>query len=416
VNRGTTAEPIPGQPLPYTRLYYLTTNGALSLRHQWDGSTLRSRYFWWDGADRLRKVTTANDPNSTAVFTAKYNSDGLRVNKTEDRSGSTVNHDFTWSPFGLLHDSHETTFYTPGFGHRANGVDRYYQSDWLGSTRYVTDSSGTAVAGLFFDAFGNRAASDPVGAHPTDLMYAGGWGYQTEWSSATEAGLGLQYLHHRYYDPALSRFISPDPIGIAGGLNLYGYSGNNPVTQVDPHGLEFTDLEGQGMILHYMFGRGEALNLPNLGTYMMKSDVLAGHVAARLGDGIREMYGMSIGSSQWFSFVDSVKINTNDGWFENRDGYTLLNGSESSVGGFQLLFEVTRKARNEYEFVGECVWNDIMDPNPKHKSDSFWAGVANFFSMGQATEYLIRIPWTFRARYGPGVPAEEMGWPFQPVQ
>jgi hypothetical protein len=35
------------------------------------------------------------------------------VKKSDVRSGSTVNHDYTWSPFGLLHDSHAETFYTP---------------------------------------------------------------------------------------------------------------------------------------------------------------------------------------------------------------------------------------------------------------------------------------------------------------
>jgi len=44
-------------------------------------------------------------------------------------------------------------------------------------------------------------------------------------------------MRQRYYDPQLGRWLSADPIGFAGGLNLYTYVGNNPVTRVDPSGL-----------------------------------------------------------------------------------------------------------------------------------------------------------------------------------
>ncbi len=42
---------------------------------------------------------------------------------------------------------------------------------------------------------------------------------------------------HRYYDPETGRYISADPIGLAGGINLYGYTGNDPVNWIDPWGL-----------------------------------------------------------------------------------------------------------------------------------------------------------------------------------
>ena len=49
---------------------------------------------------------------------------------------------------------------------------------------------------------------------------------------------GLYHLGARYYDPQLGRFLSEDPIGIAGGLNLYAYAGNDPVNRRDPSGLD----------------------------------------------------------------------------------------------------------------------------------------------------------------------------------
>jgi RHS repeat-associated protein len=49
--------------------------------------------------------------------------------------------------------------------------------------------------------------------------------------------LGLYYFRNRFYDPKISRFIAPDPLGLAGGFNEYDFSRNNPLKFVDPLGL-----------------------------------------------------------------------------------------------------------------------------------------------------------------------------------
>ena len=46
----------------------------------------------------------------------------------------------------------------------------------------------------------------------------------------------LHYNHFRYYDPETAQYISPDPIGLAGGDRPYGYV-HNPISWVDPLGL-----------------------------------------------------------------------------------------------------------------------------------------------------------------------------------
>jgi RHS repeat-associated protein len=54
-----------------------------------------------------------------------------------------------------------------------------------------------------------------------------------EWDPET----GLYYYRARYLDPKVGRFISEDPIGLAGGVNSYSYVAANPVNAVDPAGL-----------------------------------------------------------------------------------------------------------------------------------------------------------------------------------
>jgi len=56
----------------------------------------------------------------------------------------------------------------------------------------------------------------------------------TEYDQSTK----LYHMGARYYDPELGRFLSEDPIGIAGGLNLYAYAGNDPINRTDRSGLD----------------------------------------------------------------------------------------------------------------------------------------------------------------------------------
>jgi RHS repeat-associated protein len=58
---------------------------------------------------------------------------------------------------------------------------------------------------------------------------------------------GLSYRRNRYYDPSTARFTQEDPIGIAGGLNVYGFAGGDPVNYSDPYGLCPEIVAGMGM-------------------------------------------------------------------------------------------------------------------------------------------------------------------------
>jgi RHS repeat-associated protein len=55
--------------------------------------------------------------------------------------------------------------------------------------------------------------------------------------TAQQDASGLMYRRNRYYDPEAGQFTQQDPIGIAGGLNLYGYANGDPINFSDPFGL-----------------------------------------------------------------------------------------------------------------------------------------------------------------------------------
>jgi len=115
------------------------------------------------------------------------------------------------------------------------GGPLFYQSDGLGSITALTDATGAVVERYRYSAFGRLEVLDanfqPVTINQprTPYTYAG-----REW----EPEAALYFNRARFYDPSLGRFISRDPIGEAGGLNLYGYVFNNPVNLNDPLGLE----------------------------------------------------------------------------------------------------------------------------------------------------------------------------------
>ena len=64
---------------------------------------------------------------------------------------------------------------------------------------------------------------------------SGNLGFQSKYYDQES---GLNYYYHRYYNPQIGRFINEDPIGLTGGLNMYGFVDNNSLNYDDPFGLD----------------------------------------------------------------------------------------------------------------------------------------------------------------------------------
>ena len=107
------------------------------------------------------------------------------------------------------------------------GESFYYHPDALGSTRELTDTNGEVVATYNYDAFGNTIASTGTVENP--FRFTGNVGYY--WDEE----LQTYHIRARNYQPTTGRWTNQDPIGFAGGINLYGaYFVPN---ETDPSGM-----------------------------------------------------------------------------------------------------------------------------------------------------------------------------------
>ena len=102
----------------------------------------------------------------------------------------------------------------------------FYHKDQLGSTRVLTDLTGTVQATYQYDPYGNLFQSTGTVTNP--IRFAGQY-----WDQETN----LYYLRARYYEPATAQFLSNDPL-IALTHSPYGYVGGNPLNSADASGLD----------------------------------------------------------------------------------------------------------------------------------------------------------------------------------
>lgn len=181
--------------------------------------------YTWDYENKLKQVTRPN----TQTISYKYDALGRRVQRTPSSGVST---NYVYDGEDVIKDinsDNSTVEYLNGLGvddklrQTSSTSTLYFIQDHLGSTRALTDASGNVVENTSYDSFGNGNSS------LTKYGYTG-----REW----EAEANFYYYRNRWYDPQVGRFISEDPVGLDGGINLYAYIDNDPVNDTDPLGLQ----------------------------------------------------------------------------------------------------------------------------------------------------------------------------------
>ncbi len=193
--------------------------------------------YTWDVLGQLTRVIRWRASYGIDTSSFLYDAWGRRVKKTVSGVANSVVHflhdgDNVVAELDVSYDPVHLYTYLPGADHPHSvrvGVNTYY---------YTRDGQGN-VSGLVTSGNAVRAWYEysPYG----EMLADTGWVWQRyrfkgrEWDPET----GLYYMRARYYDPYLGRFISEDPIGLAGGLNPYAFVMSDPVNGSDPTGLGF---------------------------------------------------------------------------------------------------------------------------------------------------------------------------------
>jgi len=202
-----------GAALLYDANGNLTSDGSNT--YTWDSrqrlSTLQgttSGSFSYDAANRRNQKTIAGQ-------TTGYVFDGL--NLVQELTGAvppTVQANLLTGGLDEIFSRTE-----------ASGNTYSYLADAQGSTQTLTDSSGAFTTQYTYDPYGQTSSS---GSASTNSQ---------QYTGRENDGTGLYYYRARYYSPGFGRFISGDPISLAGGINTYAYVNGSPTNNVDPLGL-----------------------------------------------------------------------------------------------------------------------------------------------------------------------------------
>jgi len=209
----------------------------------WGTSTDTTR-LRWNAIGQLTRVEKWPAGGSHTIVKFRYDALGRRIAKT-DSGATTVT---TW----FIYDGDQVEMDLDSATHAMRAEYGFTGDGALYALRTPTDTAVVVTTPTISTVLGLNRANGGAGlkAFPnqvwgTGLVYP--WGQEPadtgfivryrmgeqEYDQET----GLYHMGARYYDPALGRWLSEDPAGITGGINLYSYAGNDPVNGRDPSGL-----------------------------------------------------------------------------------------------------------------------------------------------------------------------------------
>ncbi len=188
-----------------------------------------STSYAYDQAGNLTSVERPKE-GETAEIKDAYTYDGTNLRQTQSINGTKAN--LTWDTAEglplILDDETNSYIYGPGGlpveQISSGGTALFLHHDQQGSTRLVTNTTGTTEAAYTYEAYGRLNATS--GTASTPLRYDGQY---------TSTDTGLVYLRARNYDPGTAQFLSVDP-ALETTSEPYVYGKDNPVNEADPTG------------------------------------------------------------------------------------------------------------------------------------------------------------------------------------
>jgi RHS repeat-associated protein len=219
----------------------LTNAGNISYTYDDNGNTTNqtdsnnaanTRNYVYDTDNRLIEVRNASN---TLIAAYSYDPFGRRLSKD---AGSSKTYYF-YNEEGLIAEADATGQLTKSYGYapgssystnplwqKSGNAYYIYQNDHLGTPQKLLSQSGAVVWSATYDAFG-KATVDAGSSISNNLRFPGQY---------YDAETGLHYNWMRFYDPTTGRYVTSDPIGLEGGINIFAYVGGNPNSNYDPTG------------------------------------------------------------------------------------------------------------------------------------------------------------------------------------
>ena len=179
--------------------------------------------YTWDARNRLTAIAA---PGTTASF--NYDPLGRRIERTVNGTTTTYLYDSNQA-IGEVRAGQTTSLLT---GLSIDEAIARYAS--TGRLTQLTDQLGSVIRQI--DASGAAQSSNAYSPYGEATTTGDDQGNSTEYTARENDETGLYFYRARYFDPVLKRWISEDPIGSVGGINLYEYVGGNPLIYVDPEG------------------------------------------------------------------------------------------------------------------------------------------------------------------------------------
>jgi RHS repeat-associated protein len=225
------------------QLVRITEPGSWKSEFSYDGMMRR----------RIRKEFTWQSSSWVQTNELRYNYDGMLVVQERDgdnlaRVTYTRGNDLSGSLQGaggiggLLARSDNSQTLSP----EPRLADAYYHSDGNGNITMLVNTDGVPLAHYAYDPYGNLLSMTGPLAIANHYRFS-----SKEWISNS----GLYYYGFRYYSPILQRWLNKDPIQETGGINLFRYAGNNPLSSIDPYGNACPAAAG------VLVGTGESLTV-----------------------------------------------------------------------------------------------------------------------------------------------------------
>jgi len=207
--------------------------GELNVVYGYDANgnitAANNRTFVYDLSNRLLRV----EDDGVTIAQYVYNALNQRIKKILPTGIRIFHYDLSGHLIAETNETGQTLveyFYLgeqPLATIRSGEVAYYYHNDHLGTPQILTDDTGTVSWKSFYTPFGEAVISVETVENP--FRFPGQY-YEQE--------TGLHYNWNRYYDPKTGRYLTPDPIGLEGGISLWPYVQDNPINSVDPEGLQ----------------------------------------------------------------------------------------------------------------------------------------------------------------------------------